>query len=121
MSNNLETHWRLMLPSQYLCAADLRGKDARVKIKSVSKAELNLEGRSEKKLSVLVYFEGKQKALVANKTNLKAIAKQHGNLTAAWAGKEVVLFPTTCKLGREMVDCIRVRPGGDAPIQEDEQ
>ena len=121
--SDINSHWRLLHPSRYLCAADLRGKDATVVIEKVFADDLPLEGKSETKRGVILRFKGKQKALVANKTNLKTIAELHGPYTSDWLGKAITLFPTTTRFGRSTVECIRVRPkvkNGAAPAPDAE-
>jgi hypothetical protein len=106
----LESHWRLLFPSDYLAAASFRGMDVTLTIKSVSVKELQLPGRDEKKQGVILTFEETTKKIVLNKTNATTIAKLYGAFTAAWIGKPVTFFPTTCRVGKDpKVECIRVR------------
>ena len=91
----LESHWRLLHPSDYLSAADLRGRSVRVRIADVSLKDLNLEGRDEKAKKVVIRFEGKAKAFVPSKTALRQIHMYTGTgLTADWVGREIWLCPT---------------------------
>jgi hypothetical protein len=91
----LDSHWRLLHPSDYLCAADLRGRSVRVRIADVSLKDLNLEGRDEKAKKVVIRFEGKSKAFVPSKTALRQIHMYTGTgLTAEWIGKDIWLHPT---------------------------
>lgn len=66
--------------------------------------------RSKKDRCPVLYFEGKELGFVVNKTNGKTIAGMYGTKTEQWIGKKITLYPTTTKFGREIVDCIRVRP-----------
>lgn len=100
---------QILFPSNFLCAEDLKGKDATVAIESVGIDDLMCQGGKKKK-SFLIAFAGKQKKLVCNKTNAVAIADIHGQEAKAWIGKKITIYPTTCKFGKDTVSCIRVRP-----------
>lgn len=118
--------YRLLFPSDYLAAPDLRGKDATLTIRRVLVEDLKTKEGTEKK--GIVYFEEtkakadqdgtKEKRLVLNKTNAKTIAKMYGNEIEKWAGCRVTLFPTTTPAFGETVDCIRIRPQVPAPVAE---
>lgn len=93
--NKLESHWRLLQPSDYLAAADLRGRSVRVRIADVSRKDLNLAGRDEKARKVVIRFEGKEKLFVPCKTALQQIHMYlRTGLTADWIGKDIWLIPT---------------------------
>lgn len=102
-------HWKSMMDRDYIYAFDLQGKDVTVTIDRVTAGELtSAGGRKAKK--PLCYFQGKTKPLAMNSTNCKTVAALYGNDCALWAGKRVTIYPTTCTMGAETVDCIRVRP-----------
>ena len=44
-----------------------------------------------------------------NMTNFDAVADICGDDTEDWPGKEIELYPTTTRMGGEIVDCVRVR------------
>jgi hypothetical protein len=75
-------------PSEYLRAADLQGRRVTVKI---SRVEMRDVGEDTKPV---VYFEGKEKGLVLNKTNANTIAVAFGEETDDWIGVEIVLYET---------------------------
>lgn len=106
-------HIDLAYPTKYVKAADLRGKDVTVRIVCLESDVLIMQGGKKERKNVLTMAsrEGKQlgKQLVLNKTNARLIAGQHGTLIEGWEGKEITLYPTTTKCGRETVECIRVR------------
>ena len=102
--------YRAMFDSEYVGAWDLPpGKDVVVTIASVSKGEVTGQG-GRKARKPIVKFVGREKGLLANKTNARAIAGMYGNDTAAWVGKRVALYATRTMMGSEEVDCVRVRP-----------
>lgn len=119
--------YRLLFPSLYIGAADLRGQEKTLTIRRVVVEELKTDRGSEKK--PVVYFEevrdkadsSKDKRLVLNKTNAKTIAKVYDeNEIDNWVGKRITLFPSTVSVGGEMRDCIRVRPTIPQPPKEKE-
>lgn len=91
--------------SKYLSAADLRGRDVAV---TIDRVEVDKMPSGEKKPAL--YFRGKDKALLLNKTNFNTIADVVGaDDTDDWEGKQITLYPTETDFQGKMVDCIRVR------------
>lgn len=119
MSEPISLEGKLLFPSEYIGAADLKGKDVGLVIHHVEVQNLRLQGGGTKRKPV-VFFEKTDKKLVLNKTNARVIAAQHGNEADGWAGKRIVLYPTTTLCGGGMVPCVRVREGNGA-AQEQEQ
>ena len=96
-----------VFPSKYLKAADLQGRQVTVKIRS---AEQETIGDDRK---LVVYFEGKEKGVVCNKTNANNIAALYGPDTDDWAGNEITLFEAMVDFQGKTVPSIRVR----APVR----
>ena len=96
--------------SKQLGAWDLQGRDVTVTIENVKQGTVEGEkGRTD--IAPLVFFKGKKRPLVLNKTNFKAIRAITGsNFAKDWIGKRITIYPTTTSLKGETVDCIRVRP-----------
>lgn len=93
-------------PSNYLKASDLGDAQPNVLIDRV---ELEPVGR-DKEMKPIVYFKGKQKGLVLNKTNSKKIAELAGSPdTEEWAGVSVKLYATETEFAGETVECIRIK------------
>lgn len=90
-------------PSKYLSANDLQDKPALVKITHIASEAIS--GKEK----FILYFAGKSKGLVLNKTNWNNIAKFCGEDSDDWTGKEIVLFPTMVDFQGESVEAIRVR------------
>ena len=101
-------------PSKYLKAADLQGREVSVTISHITMEDI---GDGEQKPTL--YFQGKAKGLVLNKTNAGTIADQHGYDTDFWINKQIVLFPTQTDYAGKQVPCIRVKlntiPAGQPP------
>lgn len=105
-----ETHFELLYPSEYIKAAELRGRDVSLTIKSVSVEELQLRGQNKTKSKPVVTFEERPKRFVMNRTNAEIIATAIGSkYTKDWVGRRITLYPTTTLFGKKTVECIRVR------------
>src|SRR5262245_20329528 len=103
-------------PSTYLKAADLQDRNITVTIDRVEMEDIGSDHKP------VIYFQGKEKGLVLNRTNSNNIAAVYGDETADWAGKEITLYPTIVDFQGRSVDAIRVRapqkripPGGNGP------
>lgn len=100
--------YRTMFDRDYIGAWDLPG-DVNVIISEVKAGEIkDTKGRKSKK--PIVMFRGKEKGLLCNKTNAKAIAAMYGNDTSKWVGRAITVYPTQTDMAGETVECIRVRP-----------
>ncbi len=94
-----------VFPSNYLKAADLQGREISVQIDRV---EMESFGQDQK---AIVYFRGKQKGVVLNKTNAMNIATAYGDDTDGWVNQPVVLFSVWTDFQGKSVQAIRIRPG----------
>lgn len=109
-------------PSKYIAAADLSGQDVPVTINRVDFEDVG----QEKERRPVLYFDGKSKGLVLNKTNSFTIGDIHGPEMDAWPGKPITLFPTQTDFQGKQVACIRIRiqaasvepPASEAPMVE---
>ncbi len=90
-------------PSKFLKAEDLQGRAAKVTIGSVVYETV---GRERK---VAMYFQGKERGIILNKTNANAIAAAYGQDTDQWVGGIIELFPTMTDYQGKQVPAIRVR------------
>lgn len=90
------------LGGNYLSAPHLRGHRLEVTIREV---EATTIGGVDK---LVVYFHGKQKGLVLNKSNLKTLVGIFGEETADWLGKSIELFTVKTEYQGDSVEGIRV-------------
>ena len=108
-------HFKLIYPTEYIKAPDLRGKDVTVTIARIRKEILVMEGGRKDEKAVIHMTNSRGVALgkrwVVGKTVLSQIAASTGsNDVGQWIGKQVTMYPTTCKgKAGEMMECIRVR------------
>ena len=90
-------------PSNYLKAADLQGRNVPV---TMNRVEMEDIGGDHKPV---LYFNGKDKGVVLNKTNANNIAQLYGDDTDNWIGQDVVLFSAWVDFQGKSVEAIRIR------------
>ena len=90
-------------PSNYLKAADLQGKNILLKMDRVEYEKI---GDDEKPV---LFFVGKQKGIVLNKTNSAKIAAAYGDETDDWRDQDIVLFTAMVDYKGDTVEAIRCR------------
>ena len=101
----------------FVVASDLQEKDMTLTIAKVENGEV--VGQKGKKCKrILVYFKGAKKPLTLNMTNGRTIRNMYGSKAADWIGKQITLYPDTCAMGKDTVDCIRIRENRVAPAPE---
>lgn len=99
-------------PSQYLKAADLQGRAVPVTIDRVEMEDIGGDHKP------ILYFVGKQKGMVLNKTNSNNIALLYGPETEDWNGKPIELFEAMVDFQGKTVPAIRVRPSRNGHAKE---
>ena len=93
-------------PSRFLRPEDLKGAEPVVTIDRVA---FEVVGRKREKKAI-VYFVGKAKGLVLNRTNADALTQLLGSaLTEEWQTRRVRLYSTQTTFGRDQVPCIRIK------------
>lgn len=90
-------------PSEFLKAGDLQDREARVVMDHVELKDVGDETKP------VLFFQGKDKGLVLNKTNSNNIAMIYGDDTDDWAGRELILYPTMVDYQGRSVPAIRVK------------
>lgn len=102
-------------PSKYLKASDLDNQEPVVVMSAVKPEPVG----QTKEMKAVLYFRGKSKGLILNKTNAAMITKIVGSaMTEEWKGHKVRLYATETTFGHEVVDCIRVKPPVDAVAEK---
>jgi hypothetical protein len=89
-------------PSKHLKASDLQGRRVTV---VMSRVDLEKLGDDQKPV---LYFRGKDKGLVLNKTNSNMIADTYGDDTTAWTGRPIEIYPARVEFQGKIVDGLRV-------------
>lgn len=90
-------------PSKYLKASDLQGRQVTVKMTHVEPETIGGDRK------FILYFAGKEKGMVLNKTNWNNIAKVYGDDSDDWTGHEIVLFEAFVDFQGDTVPAIRVK------------
>ena len=113
--------WEALFSKQYMRWFHLQGQPALCEIVKVEKdVELTMRGgvKSKKPVMHLKQIKGHIEdvlPLVLNVTNGASIAAIHGSKPSQWAGKQIVLFPSSTKMfdaeQKKMLECgcIRIR------------
>lgn len=94
-----------VFPSKYIKNSDLQGRKIKLKI-----SEVRIEEVGQGDTKPIIFFEGKEKGLVMNKTKAGILSGAFGPETEGWRGKEVGIFPTRVMFGDQMVDSIGIEP-----------
>lgn len=100
-------------PSKYLKAADLPGPV------TVTIGICKMEDIGDDRRPVL-YFQGKDKGLVLNKTNSRRITKLFGADTDSWTGQPLEIYPSETEFKGETVECLRVRAAQKKALPADD-
>lgn len=90
-------------PSRYLKAADLQGREVKVTMQHVEKEKLGDE------MKLALYFKGKEKAMILNKTNSNTIADAYGDDTEDWFDQPLILFSVMVDFQGKVGPAIRCR------------
>ena len=91
------------IPSRWLKAEDLDGKDVNVVISDVTEETIDETKR------LVVQFESLGKGLVLNKTNVRRLIEAFGNDTDNWIGKRVPIGTAEVSFKGEDVLGIRIK------------
>lgn len=90
-------------PSQYLKASDLGGREIKVVMGNVEREKIGTDNK------LVLYFKGKQKGLVLNKTNAATIGDAYGDDTDDWYDQPLILFSVKTDYQGKVVDATRCR------------
>lgn len=90
-------------PSEFLRAADLQDRTVAV---TMEKIEMRDIGGDHKPV---LFFQGKERGLVLNKTNANTISAVYGDESDNWSGQPLMLFPCMVDFQGRQVQAIRVR------------
>ena len=97
-------------PSTFLKAYDLKGKTPTVTIDRVEFQQVRGGRTGAVETKPIVYFTGKGKGLLLNKTNARAIlAIARTPITEDWRGVAITLYATVDTFGKEQHDVIRIK------------
>ena len=106
--------YSLLYPGRFLKADMLRGKKVTLTIKNIDIEELVGEN-NKREPKVIISFNERPLEYVCPKTNGFCMKRMFGNNPHDWIGKRVTWYGTTCKFGRDDVDCLRIWGSPDIP------
>ena len=89
-------------PSDYLKAADLQGRQVKVVIDRVEMRDVGDDHKP------VLFFQGKDRGVVLNKTNSAVLEDAFGGETDHWHGQKITLYPTKVDFQGKRVDAIRL-------------
>lgn len=112
-----------MFPSKWLSSDDIVGYTPTVTIRAITVERVGAPPKDEEKY--VMWFEGKQKGLILNKTNGLAVGSMYGDETDNWMGKRIQLYVTQVRAFGAIHDAIRIRSAGTIsaapePVQDAE-
>lgn len=96
-------------PSKYLKASDLNGREVKVIMANVEREKIGDDNKP------VLYFKGKDKGVVLNKTNAATIGDAYGDDTDDWYDQEIILFSVMVDFQGKVGPAIRMR----APTAKD--
>ena len=91
--------------SNYLKASDIKGKTPTVNIVKSEIVKFTKEGQPDEQKPA-IFFAGKEKGVVLNKTNTRGLIAAFGSDSDKWVNKDVMLSVVQTEMG----DGIRVTP-----------
>ena len=104
-----KTHWKKLFNPNYMGAYSFEENEQKeLRIKSIKVEKVT--GRDKKAEDcAVIYFEGKEKPLICNKTNAKAIAHLTGSdYIEDWVGVVIRLVVKEVRAFGDVVDAVRV-------------
>jgi arabinogalactan endo-1,4-beta-galactosidase len=106
-------------PSKYLKADDLQGREVRVIMQAVEMEKIGDD------MKPVLYFKGKEKGVVLNKTNNGTISAAYGYESDDWFDQPLILFSVMVDFQGKVAPAIRCRVPtakdnrAAAPVRED--
>jgi len=97
------------MPSKYLKAADLQGREVKVIMANVEREKIGDDTK------LVLYFKGKDRGVVLNKTNAFTISEAYGDDTDDWYDQEIILLSVMVDFQGKVGPAIRMR----APTAKD--
>jgi hypothetical protein len=114
-----ELTYESAFPGRFLTAGHFDGKKVTLTVADVYVEDLEGSEKKAKPPKMVMSFVGKKMELVIPKTNAYCIKEMFGHKCTDWVGKRITFFPTKCRFGPSMVDCIRVWGSPDFPEDKD--
>ena len=97
-----------VFPSKYLKASDIGESRPVLTIRSIEIMKLQQDEDSEADSKPALFFEGKEKALLCNKTNWNTLIGLFGSDTDAWIGQRIKIGVADVAFKGKMTQAIRI-------------
>jgi hypothetical protein len=104
-----------LYPSKYLKSSDLNGQTVRVTIDRYEIEMLGQGAQADRK--PVLYFRGKSKGMVLNKTNARTLEMGYGPELDDWIGAEIELFALMTEMNGQAKEGLRVRVARRQPTR----
>ena len=114
-TEQLVGHYKKHIDRTYIGSHDLMKEDGSfrtvtVTLSGIHKRDIYNPGKKKHEKRLVATFEVGEKQFIINATNCKAIEQIAGTpMTDKWVGSKIMLTVQKVKVGREMVDAIRVK------------
>ena len=107
-----------MYDKQYLGSWDIPDGGIVATISRCEQGSIPIVGTPRKERKPLLYFEGQEKPMILNATNMKAVAGLYGFEVSAWRGQQVELVVALVQDNKgNMVNAIRISPRRPAQVK----
>jgi hypothetical protein len=104
-------NYKSLVGKPYLSAEDLPENGEYLVTITEAKREEAYNQKTRKKEPIgVISFKDRDLSLIMNVTNAKSIRDMYGPETSNWIGKQIVIYRTTTRLGRDTVPAIRIKP-----------
>lgn len=105
------------LGGDFIKGDDVKAGPKKVTITGVEVAKFDKNGKTERKLQLVVDDAGDSKKVTLNATNLTAVQDAYGNETDEWEGKKVVLYhDPTVSYGGKRIGGLRIKVPGQKAV-----
>lgn len=105
------------LGGDFIKGDDVKSGPKKVTITGVEVAKFDKNGKTERKLQLVVDDAGDSKKVTLNATNLTAVQDAYGNETDEWEGKKVVLYhDPTVSYGGKRIGGLRIKVPGQKAV-----
>jgi hypothetical protein len=101
--------------SKYLKSSDLQGRSVRAKLLNVVSEKVGDDTK------IVLYFVGKQKGMICNRTNSMTLAEVWGPETDNWVGGDLEIFSMKVPFQGKLTDGLRVRPMPNRQVAPQQQ
>ncbi len=106
-----KTHWKQLQSNEWIGAYALPdGEDLTLTIGEVKQEQVT-GNNGKREMCLTIHWVENALPMICNRTNSKTISKVVGSpYIEDWKNKQITLYVDSCRLGPDIVECLRVRP-----------